>query len=656
MDKIKRIHELVKTILMHNELYYKLDKPIISDDEWDELYFELVKLENETGVILPNSPTQKVGDEVLAGLKKVKHEFKLYSLDKCQKPEDMAKWIVSMSEKYGANEFTVEYKFDGLKIVCEYNHGVLKKASTRGNGLIGEDVTAQVKSIKNLPKIINFKGKLLVVGEAMMRKSALAEYNSKNEIKLKNERNGVAGAIRNLDASVTANRNVDLILYDILNIEGDQFQTQSDVHNFLIQNGFDTWDYFKVCSSANGVLDELNNIDEIKDDLDISIDGGVIKINDLKIRDEIGYTNKFPKWAMAFKFAPKEKVSKLLNVVWQVGRTGKLTPVAEIKPVELAGATVKRATINNFGDILRKDLKINSDVVVRRSNEVIPEILGVRNHNEDSFDIIKPETCPICGEKLVENGANLFCLNDNCVKQIDEKIVHYCSKNAMNIEGVNDKTISKLREKLGLNSIVDLYKITKDQLLTLENFKDKKVENFIKSIEKSKKCEFSNFIYALGIDGIGEKTSRDLAEKFEDLSALINAKYDEFLTIDEVGEVLAENLQNYFEKKENLDLINNLLDLGVDIQYSKKETIENDIFFNKSVVLTGTLTNFTRDDASKLLVKFGTKVVGSVSKKTDYVIAGESAGSKLDKANALGVKVLSEEEFLKLIDKIQEKD
>ncbi len=593
MDKIKRIHELVETILMHNELYYKLDKPIISDDEWDELYFELVKLENETGVILPNSPTQKVGDEVLAGLKKVKHEFKLYSLDKCQKPEDMAKWIVSMNEKYGANEFTVEYKFDGLKIVCEYNHGVLKKASTRGNGFVGEDVTAQVKSIKNLPKMINFKGRLLVVGEAMMRKSALAEYNSKNEIKLKNERNGVAGAIRNLDASVTANRNVDLILYDILNIEGDQFKTQSDVHNFLIQNGFDTWDYFKVCSSADGVLRELNNIDEIKDDLDISIDGGVIKINDLNLRDEIGYTNKFPKWAMAFKFAPKEKVSKLLNVVWQVGRTGKLTPVAEIKPVELAGATVRRATINNFGDILRKDLKINSDVVVRRSNEVIPEILGVRNHNEDSYDIIKPETCPICGEKLVENGANLFCLNDNCVKQIDEKIVHFCSKNAMNIEGVNDKTILKLREKLGLNSIVDLYKITKEQLLTLENFKEKKAENFIKSIEQSKNCEFSNFIYALGIEGIGEKTSRDLAEKFENLSKLIDAKFEEFLSIDEVGDVLAENLQNYFGKKENLDLINDLLDLGVDIQYSKKETIENGILYNKSVDLTGKLTNFT---------------------------------------------------------------
>lgn len=656
MDKIKRIHELVETILMHNELYYKYDKPIISDDEWDELYFELVKLENETGVVLPNSPTQKVGDEILEGLKKVKHEFKLYSLDKCQKSEDMAKWINSMNEKFGASEFTVEYKFDGLKIVCEYNYGLLKRASTRGNGLVGEDVTAQVKSIKNLPKIIDFKGRLLVVGEAMMRKSALAEYNSKNEIKLKNERNGVAGAIRNLDASVTADRNVDLILYDVLNIDGKKFNTQKEVHDFLIKNGFETWDYFNVCSSSNDVLNELNYIDEIKDDLDISIDGGVIKINDLNLRDEIGYTNKFPKWAMAFKFAPKEKVSKLLNVVWQVGRTGKLTPVAEIEPVELAGATVRRATINNFGDILRKDLKINSDVIVRRSNEVIPEILGVKNHNENSVEIFKPEICPICGSKLVENGANLFCLNDNCVKQIDEKIVHYCSKNAMNIEGINDKTISKLRECLGLNSIVDLYKITKDQLLSLENFKTKKSENFINSIEKSKKCEFSNFIYALGIDGIGEKTSRDLAEKFENLNKLIDADQGDFLAIDEVGDVLAENLVNFFKNDSNLKLIDQLIDLGIDIQYSKKETIVNDIFYNKSVVLTGTLTNFTRDDASKLLISFGAKVVGSVSKKTDYVIAGENAGSKLDKATTLGVKVLTEDEFLKLIDKIQEKD
>lgn len=653
MEKLERMEWLVKEILKHNELYYKLDKPIISDDEWDKLYFELVALEKETGIVLPNSPTQKVGDENLKGFKKVKHEFKLYSLDKCQKYDDMCDWVNTMKEKYGANSFAVEYKFDGLKIVSEYRNGKLYKCATRGNGSVGEDVTNQVKTIKSLPKSINFKNRVLVVGEAMMRKSVLKQYNETATEILKNERNAVAGAIRNLDPTVTASRNLDYFLYDVLFIEGKEFNTQAEMHKFLVDNGFSTWDYFKIVKNADEVLEELERIDKIKENLDIAIDGGVVKINEVELRDKIGFTNKFPKWAMAFKFAPKEKISKVLNVLWQVGRTGKLTPIAEIEPVELAGATVRRVTLNNFDDIQRKDVKINSDVIVRRSNEVIPEILGAKQHYSNSLDIEKPTRCPVCGSNVVQDGVNIFCLNKNCSKQINEKMVHFCSRNAMNIEGVNDKTVEKLRINLEITDISDLYNITKDELLTLENFKDKKADNFIKNVEKSKNCELGNFIYALGISSVGEKTANDLAKFFKSLEVIMNASIEELLEIDEIGDVIAYGIREYFDNPHNIETIQKLLQCGVNPTFTQKETKYDESLTNKTIVLTGSLENFSREEASKIIESFGGKTSSSVSKNTDLVIAGESAGSKLSKAKELGVKVIMEQDFINIINKNQ---
>ncbi len=646
MEKKLRINELVKEINQHSYNYYTLDKPTISDADWDKLLDELEELEKETGYILPNSPTQNVGAQILKGFKKVKHPKKLYSLAKCNTESELEEWLYNMKTKHEVDEFSVEVKYDGLRIIATFENGVLVQASTRGNGTVGEDVTAQVSMINSFPKAIKYKKHLIVMGEAMIRNSVLEEYNKKSTEPLKNARNAAAGAIRNLDLSVVKERNLNLFMYDILEIEdSDLIKNQQDCHNFLIENGFDCWDIFDICQIED-VVSSVMSIDNKKNNFDILIDGAVVKVNDYSVRDEIGYTNKFPKWAMAYKFEAQEKTSKVLDIIWQVGRTGKLTPVAEIEPVELAGATVKRATLNNYGDIVRKDIKINSTVFVRRSNEVIPEILSVAEHFSDSVAIEKPTNCPYCNAELIEDGANLFCPNkEDCLTQVAQKLIHFCSRNAMNIEGVRDKSIMQFIETLDISSPVDLYYITKDELLKLDKYKDTKADNFIKSIEKSKQCNFSNFIYSLGIENVGEKTSYELANKFESLEALIDAKLDTLVEMNDIGEIVASSIIDYFSDLRNLELIEGLLKAGVNINYPKKLTTTNSHFANKIVVLTGSLENYSRTELTEILLNLGAKVSSSVSKNTDIVVAGESAGSKYDKAVELGIKIINEEEL-----------
>ena len=644
MDKQTRMEQLVKELNMYNEYYYTFDNPIISDEEWDRLYFELVELEKELGIVLPDSPTEKVGDKNLKGFKKVKHSKKLYSLSKSNSHEELKKWLSDM-RKEGAKSFSLEYKFDGLRIVVHYKNGKIYKCATRGNGQVGEDVTEQIKTIKTLPHEISYKKDLQVMGEAMIRRSELERFNRTSTEQLKNERNAAAGAIRNLDINVTKSRNLDLFFYDVLSIETEEFDSQISMHEFMRGLGFSMWDYFKILKTDEEILEEINQIDKYRNDLDIMIDGAVLKVNEVNLREEIGYTNKFPKWAMAFKFEADERTSKVLNIVWQVGRTGKVTPIAEIEPVELAGATVKRATLNNFGDIQRKDVKINSYVFVRRSNEVIPEILNVARHTEESKDIEKPSNCPCCNSVLVEDGANLFCKNPNCNDKLNEKLTHFCSRNAMNIEGISSKTINQIRDEYEITSFADLYCISFDQLLNLDKFKDKKSENLIKSIEKSKNPNFNNFLYALGIDGIGEKTAMDLAKHYKDIEALKNATIEELTNIKDIGLIMAQNIYNFFHNDECLNLIDKLFERGVKINYSAFEIKENEFITGKTFVLTGTLPNESRDEASKIIEQHGGKVSGSVSSKTDYVLAGENAGSKLDKAQKLGVRVIDETTF-----------
>lgn len=651
MTKEQRLAYLTAEVNKHNKNYYVYDNPTISDAEYDKLYYELVDLEKELGYSLPDTPTKRVGDYVLPGFKKRKHEIPLYSLNKVKDFADLDKWQNDMRKATNNPNltFSLEYKYDGLKVVIKYKNGHYKSATTRGNGKIGEDVTAQVRTIRSVPMTISFKGELTVQGECMMTNSAFEEYNKTAEIPLKNPRNGVAGAVRNLDPKETAKRMLDFFCYDVLAIEGKQFVTQTEMHNFIVEQGFKTGDYFKILSTLKQTEDEINHIDKVKENLDVMIDGMVIKVNDCLCREEIGYTEKFPKWAMAFKFKPIEQSTVLKDVIWQVGRTGKITPIAVLDPVELSGATVSRATLNNTQDIERKNISINSRVFVRRSNEVIPEVMGLAERSENAKEIIAPTICPSCGQNLQTIGANLFCVNHKgCFDQIIDRLTHFVSRDAFNIEGLSEKTLKVLFDKFKIAYPYELFNLTADMLVGLEGFKDKKITNLIESINKSKTIEWSNFIFALGIMNIGKKTAFTLSKIYANLDDLKAANVDDLICIDDIGAIVASSIVEYFADPDNVLNINKLFDAGVTIK-QPEQTTSNPNFAGKTVVLTGTLNNFTRPDLTKKLQNMGANVTSSVSKNTDMVIVGADAGSKLAKAQQLGVRIVLEDELLNLL-------
>ena len=645
MEEMKK---LIETLNKWSYEYYVLDAPTVSDGEYDRLYDRLRELERESGVVLPDSPTRRVGGEPISQFEKHKHIERLYSLDKAVSHEELEAFDVRI-KKGGerAPHYTVEYKFDGLTICLTYKDGYFVRATTRGNGEVGEDVTAQVSTIKTFPLSIKYKGTLEVKGEAIIRLSVLKKYNETATETLKNARNAVAGAIRNLDPKVTESRKPEIYFYDVNYIEDDSVRSQKQAVAFLKENGFKVFDYMVECEDINEVIKAVDGIEKSRSTLDVLTDGAVIKVDDYRIREELGSTEKFPRWAIAYKFSPEEVTTTLKEVVWQVGRTGKLTPLGILEPVDLCGATVKKATLNNYGDIIRKNVTVPCRVLVRRSNEVIPEILGSTESFEDSKVVVKPDICPCCGAKIVENGANLFCPNFDCRQKVVAKFTNFASKDAMNVEGVSEMTAGVLYDKFGLRKFSDLYKVTKDQLLLLEGFKDKKAENFVRSVEKSKNCPLESFIFALGIDGVGKKTAKDLAAKFKSVEALENATYFDLVALDEIGEVLTENILSYFADGNNTEEIDELISCGVKPEY--KQNIAGDTFEGQKVVLTGTLSNFKRSDAQKIIESLKGEVVGSVSSKTTLVVAGEEAGSKLDKARALGIKIIDENEFIKLI-------
>jgi len=647
---MERMEELVKILNKYAYEYYVLDNPTVSDIEYDRLYDELKKLEKESGVILFDSPTKRVGGEPISAFKKHKHIEKLYSLDKATSLDEMTAFDTRVKKVFPDDiEYTVEYKFDGLTICLTYEDGRFVRATTRGNGVTGEDVTAQVLTIKSFPLTIPFKGVLEAQGEAIIRLSVLDNYNKTAKEPLKNARNAVAGAIRNLDPKVTEERKPEIMFYNINYISGKILYSQVEQVEFLKENGFKVHPYFKVCKGINGVMSAINEIKNTRKSLDILTDGAVVKINDISIREELGFTDKFPRWAIAYKFEAEEVTTILKDVTWQVGRTGKLTPLAILEPVELGGVTVKKATLNNYGDILRKKVKINSRVLVRRSNDVIPEILGVTEDYDNSYDVLKPTVCPDCKTALITNGANLVCPNVHCKPRVIALLSNFASKNGFNIDGFSEMTASVLLDKKGVEKFSDLFKLTKEDLLSLEGFKDLKSDKILKAIEKSKNVEFSNFIYALGIDNVGKKTASVLADKYENIENLKNATKESLMTTEDIGEIMADGIVEYFNNEDNQKEIDELLSLGVKIQHVS--TRGEGVFSGEKVVLTGTLSTIKRDDAGKIITSLGGEVVSSVSKNTTLVIAGESAGSKLDKARALNIKIIGEEEFLKMIEK-----
>ncbi|ELC8466539.1 NAD-dependent DNA ligase LigA [Clostridium perfringens] len=662
MDKKKLIEELVEELNKYAYEYYVLGNSSVTDKDYDKKYYELVDLEKETGYKLPYSPTQRVGDVILPEFKKYTHKARLWSLDKAQTLEEIREWHnrnVKFLEEYNRTsdeelpplKYILTKKFDGLTINLSYDeNGVLVTGATRGTGAIGEDVTAQVKTIKSIPLKIDCHDFLEIHGEAIMTTEAFEKYNSEADTPLKNLRNGAAGALRNLNVAETAKRNLSAFFYDVGYKEGAPFKTYMEMLNFIKTKGFPMDDYIRECTTLDEIQKEIDYIRDIRFDLNYDIDGLVIAIDDIRTRELLGYTVKFPKWAIAYKFEAQEATTKLLDVEWNVGRSGRVSPTAILDPVELAGVTVKRATLNNMDDIARKGVRLGAEVFVRRSNDVIPEIMGVVPESlEGTKEIEEPKVCPACGAHLVHEGVHIYCENTlGCKPQMVKTIVHFAGREAMNIAGFSEKTAEQLFEKLDIRDISDLYKLEYEKLLDLDKFGPKKAQNLLDAIEKSKDCTLEAFLYSLGIPNVGVKTAKDLVKRFESLENLEKATFEELVSVQDVGDIVARSIIEFFKEERTLKVINELLSLGVNPHYEKKEVLESP-FMGKTVVVTGTLENYSRTSIKEKLESLGAKVSGSVSKKTDFVIAGEAAGSKYDKAKSLGVTILSEEEFENMI-------
>lgn len=643
------MEEMVETLNRWAYEYYVLDAPSVSDQHYDALYDRLTALEKKEGRVLPDSPTRRIGGEPLKNFEKYNHLEKSYSLDKVQSFNELEAWVTKIKTAYPGVVFTVEYKYDGLSLSITYENGLLIRAVTRGNGVTGEVVTRQVETINSVPLSIGYKELIEVRGEGYMKRSSLAAYNEKHaDEPLKNTRNGVAGAIRNLDPSVTAGRKLDMVFYS-LGYNTLKLRSQTELNEFLKENRFATNGVFRRCENHEEIRAVIEEIGRTRDSLDFDIDGVVIKTDDFALREELGYTEKFPRWAVAFKFEAEEVVTKLLKVTWMPGRTGKVTPIGHLKPVELCGATISRATLNNIGDIRKKSLKTNSDVYVRRSNDVIPEVLGLAEEGEDSEEIKAPEVCPVCGTPLIERGALLYCPNRNgCSEQIVARLELYCSKDGADIEGLSEKTLKLFYEKLGVISPDGLYALKTSQLMELEGFKEKKAAKITDSIEKSKEMSLPAFLYALGIENVGTKTAADLAERYGSLEKIMQASVEELTAIEDIGEVVAGSIKDYFSDAENVKMIGRLLAAGVKPIYSEKK---EGIFSGMKFVLTGELEGLVRSEAKKLIEEEGGEVMSSVTKNTDIVVAGENAGAKLEKALKLNVEIWDKARLIKELKK-----
>ncbi len=645
---MNRQRELVDVLNKWAYEYYVLDNPTVSDKEYDALYDELRRLEAESGEVYPDSPTRRVGGEPIKGFEKHTHIARLYSLDKAVSEEELRAFLTRVDKGAdGEKAYTVEYKFDGLTVCLTYDKGHFVRATTRGNGTVGEDVTAQVLTVKSFPLKIEYQGTLEVRGEAIIRLSVLEKYNQTATEILKNARNAAAGAIRNLDPKVTEKRGVEIYFYDVNYTSEGAPMSQTTAHDFLVKQGFKVFPYFRICHSSEEVISAVAEVGRERKTLDVLTDGAVIKLDDATLREELGFTDKFPRWALAYKFEAEEVTTLLKEVLWQVGRTGKLTPLALLEPVDLGGATVSRATLNNYGDIQRKKVQIPSRVLVRRSNEVIPEILGTTEYYLDSREVEKPAVCPACGSTLNEVGAHLFCPNRLCTPRVVATLDHYSSKNAMNIDGFSESTALQLVEKKGVVKPSQLYAISAEDLASLEGFKDKKIENILTAIEKSKTPTLDAFIYAVGIDGVGRVAAKDLAARFQSMENLQKATVEELLALENVGEITANAICAYFADEGNIAELAALKAAGVAPTWSAEK--KEGVFSGESVVLTGTLTDFKRSEAQKLIEERGGVCQSAVTAKTTLVLAGEAAGSKLEKAKKLGIKIISEEEFKQML-------
>lgn len=656
------IEELKNIINYHSDLYYTQDKTEISDFEYDELMRELKRMEAENPeLITPDSPTQRIGGKVLEGFEEVTHVVQMQSLNDVFDKDAVIEFGVKTENALGEKtEYVTEMKIDGLSVSLEYREGVFFRGSTRGDGNVGEDVTENLKTIRNIPlKLTEPVEYLEVRGEVFMPHSSFLRLNElqeeKGEKTFQNPRNVASGTLRQLDSSIVAQRRLDIYIFNIQQIVGKEVKTHTEGLKYLAKLGFKTIPDTPVCSTIEEAFKEVERIGAERDKLGFDIDGAVIKVNSLRHREILGSTAKCPKWAVAYKYPPEIKETKLIDIVIQVGRTGVLTPNAVLESVRLAGTTVSRATLHNIDYITEKDIRIGDIVLVQKAGDIIPEVVSVvkekRTGKETLFEM--PATCPVCGADVVrEDGeAASRCTGGECPAQLARNIVHFASRDAMDIEGFGPAVVEKLLENNLIKSVADIYTLQAEDISSLEKMGEKSAQNLILAIEKSKGNDLSKLIFALGIRHVGAANARNLAMYFQNLDNLISAQVDEICKVEEIGEVIAKSIMKFFSQSQNLDIVENLRKHGVNFEC--REIKSDGVFSGKVFVLTGTLPSMTRNEAAKIITDNGGKVSSSVSKKTDFVLAGEEAGSKLDKANQLGISVITQEELLNMIERGQ---
>ena len=658
VDKSLSIEQLRSIINYHSNLYYTKDDPEISDFEYDALMNRLKEMERENpSLITPDSPTRRVGGQVLAGFETVTHTVQMQSLTDVFDREGVIEFGKKTSAALGEEpEYVTELKIDGLSVSLEYRNGVFERGSTRGDGITGEDVTQNLRTIRTIPlklseniPYLEVRGEVYMPHQSFLRLNELQEEREQKPFK--NPRNAAAGSLRQLDSSVTAQRNLDIFVFNIQQIEGKTIETHTEGLKYLSHLGFKTIPEKAVYKTIEDAFDEVLTIGENRDKLDFDIDGAVIKVNSLKQRQILGQTAKCPKWAVAYKFPPEKKETKITDITVQVGRTGVLTPNAVLETVRLAGTEVSRATLHNIDYIRQKDIRIGDTVIVQKAGDIIPEVLEVvkdkRSGNEKVFQM--PERCPVCGAAVSreEGEAAVRCTGGECPAQLARNIIHFVSRDAMDIEGMGPAVVERLLNEKLIASAADIYTLSASEIEKLEKMGKKSAENLISAIEKSKENDLSRLIFALGIRHVGARNAKILAEHFKTLDNLINAPESEIAEVDEMGDITAQSIKKFFLQPQNTDIVEKLRKSGVNFLYKEQQT--GDIFNDKVFVLTGTLPTLSRSEATEIIQQNGGKVSSSVSKKTDYVLFGDDAGSKLLKAQQLGTVTIDEAQFKKLL-------
>lgn len=659
----KRIKELQEVLTQYGYEYYVLDKPTISDHEYDQLLRELISLENQfPQFITPDSPTQRVGGEVLEGFKKVEHRVPMLSLSNAFNEQDLRDFDRRVRQALGEDyEYVCELKIDGLAISLRYENGKFVQGATRGDGTVGEDITVNLRTVKSIPLKLKENVTIEVRGECFMPKKSFVELNRQREAKgeelFANPRNAAAGSLRQLDPKIAASRNLDVFLYSIGENHVSHIEKHSEFLDYLDQIGLKTNKERKVCPTLDDVLKYVEEWESKRPELPYEIDGIVIKVDRFDQQEKLGYTVKSPRWAIAYKFPAEEVETKLIDVELSVGRTGVVTPTAILEPVRVAGTTVQRASLHNEDLIKEKDIRVGDFVIIKKAGDIIPEVVRPlpekRTGEEQPFAM--PEQCPECGSELVrlDEEVALRCINPKCPAQIREGLIHFVSRNAMNIDGLGEKVITQLFDKNLVSNVADLYKLKYDQLIVLERMGDKSVNNLLSAIEASKDNSLERLLFGLGIRHVGAKAARILAEHYEHIDRLMAATEEELQSINEIGEKMANSIVTYFQLPEVKELITELKNLGVNVTYkgpkvSRSEQIESAVA-GKTIVLTGKLERYSRSEAKEKLEQLGAKVTGSVSKNTDVVIAGTDAGSKLKKAQDLGIEVWNEEQLVEVL-------